>query len=144
MSRIDDALVSALVPLQKSLENKDDELWEKWFGSGDSKSDDDVTSRMEDATNFMSQRGEAWKPLCCTNSLGACGGCASGVMAYVTSWNYLNDDETSYNGTFVRLCNDLLNEPDLVQFGLVLYHELIHMVSHVGDAEGAYGKLGAH
>jgi hypothetical protein len=90
--KIDDALSAALIPLQRSLDNKSPELWEKWFGEGTDESDTDVQSRMEEAMNYMRLRGESWDPLCCVNQLGACQGCKAGVLAYVTSWNYVGDN----------------------------------------------------
>jgi hypothetical protein len=67
---------------------------------------------MEQATNFMTLRGQSWDPLCCVNKLGACQGCGDSVLAYVTSWNYVGDDETTHNGTYVRICKKLLDEPE--------------------------------
>jgi hypothetical protein len=40
--KIDDSIVAALIPLQRSLDNKSDELWLKWFGEGSAESDADV------------------------------------------------------------------------------------------------------
>lgn len=45
-----------------------------------------------------------------------------------------------YNTTWMRLCPALMAKSDLLEVGFILYHELIHMVSHVGDADVGYAK----
>lgn len=74
-------------------------------------------------------------------------------MAYVvggtmSGWRQVNNQWVQYSDnfsyTYVRLCKLLLDEEDIKSVALVMYHELIHMVSTVGDQGGVYGKLGAH
>jgi len=110
---------------------------------------------MREALEFMEPggRGTKWHVLCCKEAVGACTSCGGSTMAYVTAWTqssgrWVNGQiqwtEKYNSNTWVRACPLLLNESDDVSAGLVWYHELIHMVSKVGDASGTYSKLGAH
>lgn len=56
---------------------------------------------------------------------------------------------TLYEETWVRMCPPMLDVnynsmDDRIAFGLVIYHELNHMISATTDAQGGYNKLGAH
>lgn len=85
----------------------------------------------------------AWRPLCCYEDRGPCN--CGGAIAYVMSGVY-GDWETGLlsESTWMRLCPAMFEGDNEEAWGLVIYHELIHMVSYAGDAEGGYTKLGAH
>lgn len=76
--------------------------------------------------------------MCCKEGIGACATCAyDGTMAFVRGRDCGGISERQ---TFIRYCPPLLATDDLGEIGIVTFHELIHMVSLVGDAEVGYGK----
>jgi hypothetical protein len=141
LSFVDAAVDAVIVAIEYSLANENEELFTKWFGTSTAQSDVAVRSRMNEATYVMRQRGEAWNPMCCKSGNGACGPSCSvpNVMAWVDSKSWDNF-ETSENSTRVRLCPALMAKPDPLIVGFILYHELIHMVSQVGDADIGYAR----
>ena len=62
-------------------------------------------------------------------------------MAFVTAYSYPNSD-IKYSGTWVRTCPDFwkFTNAEKTTAGFVLYHELVHVVSTVGDGYGGYSK----
>ena len=140
---VDDALLAALPALEYSRDNENRHLFDKWFGvSTQPESDADVRLTMSDATGKMYERGVGWTPMCCKSGNGACGTSCQyeGVQAWVESYTYSNDADTEYNSTWVRMCPALMANSNLMEVGFILYHELVHMVSHVVDANVGYGK----
>lgn len=118
------------------------EIYKKWFGTvSDSTSNNDVLSRMSDATDMMALYEKDWQSLCCYDTSGSCGGCSLNTMAYVTSYSYNSGPKkgTKYSSTWVRACK-LLAKSEPMTIGFVYYHELIHMVSGAGDGYGGYSK----
>ena len=141
LSFVDAAVDATIVAIEYSLANENAELFAKWFGTSTAASDVDVRSRMNEATYLMRQRGEAWNPMCCKTGNGACGPSCSvpGVQAWVTSSSWDNF-ETKESSTRIRLCPELMASTDPLSVGFILYHELIHMVSFVGDADVGYDR----
>lgn len=70
---VDDSLAAALPAIEWSRANEHTGLFRKWFGSSSGESDDDVRSRINDATWMMSNREGNWTPMCCKSGNGACG-----------------------------------------------------------------------
>jgi hypothetical protein len=64
---------------------------------------------------------------------------------YVANWTNTQHLEEIVKSTFVRLCPTALEMEveSEIQIGLALFHELIHMVSGVGDVSGSYEKKNA-
>ena len=91
----------------------------------------------------MTKKNEDWNPLCCYNTLGACGGCTGSVAAYVVKWYNDDDVDELIKSTYIRLCPTFFDEEDDTSLGLTLFHEIIHMISGVGDVDGAYEKYSA-
>jgi hypothetical protein len=79
--------------------------------------------------------------MCCKSGQGACGPSCSypGTQAWVTASSYDNF-VTTINSTWVRMCPALMEDTNILRVGFVLYHEFIHMVSHVGDADIGYSR----
>jgi hypothetical protein len=136
--------ISTVKPiLEQAIYNRDDQLWDKWFGvNSPGRTDEDVMSIMVEALE-MFDNSNGWTPLCCHEDRGPCD--CGGAIAYVMSGVY-GDWETGTlsESTWMRLCPTMLDSSNEEEFGLVIYHELIHMVSYAGDADGGYNKLGAH
>jgi hypothetical protein len=89
----------------------------------------------------MLGKGSHWTPLCCKLPVGACASCRGATLAYVSKYYNNSSVDDLVNSTFIRMCPSLLEEEDDTQIGLALFHELIHMVSGVGDVDGTYEKL---
>lgn len=126
--------------LNWSIANENEFLFKKWFGES-TRSDDDVREILTDTTNVMTQMGSFWNPLCCDDNSGACDTCVpgTGTQAFVTSWWYTNDPSYTYNVTWVRVCAAMYDSPE-IEVGFIMFHELVHVVSQVGDSSLGYGK----
>jgi len=123
----------------ESINNRDNEMWLKWFGDMPS-SDDDVYSRLLDAATWMETQSN-YNILCCKNKIGSCRYCDHGTAAYVTAY-YQGDVEI--NNNYIRMCDGWIDDNTEMAVGFTLFHEMIHMVSAVKDVNGAYSKHGAH
>jgi Zn-dependent peptidase ImmA (M78 family) len=94
------------------------------------------------ASNWMLEMENTWDPICCNaGKSGACFACNQGMLAFVTAYSYPNSD-IKYSGTWVRTCPDFwkFTNAEKATAGFVLYHELVHVVSTVGDGYGGYSK----
>ena len=111
-------------------ENENAELFQKWFGSSTYSSDNDVRSRIDECVDMMTNTPSGWRPLCCNQMAGACEYCDGGTIAYVMSWT---SGGTEFEETYVRMCPTMLATDNKIAFGLVIFHELMHMVSAAGD-----------
>ena len=74
LAYIDAGIAAALPALQWSLTNENSYLFKKWFGE-EASTDDDVRWILNEATAWMTRRGDFWEPLCCKSSAGACSSC---------------------------------------------------------------------
>lgn len=67
--------------LEQSIYNRDDQLWDKWFGvNSPGRTDADVMSILVEALE-MFDNPNGWTPLCCHEDRGPCN--CGGAIAYV-------------------------------------------------------------
>lgn len=117
-------------------------LFHKWFGTVNDGgySDEQVRHRIQRAYDFLYEEEPRWDVMCCDQAIGGCDMCATpGMLAYVVHYMFSDTQDgvkttyidSQHNQTHIRLCPAAFALENTEEaMGIIMYHEIIHMVTH--------------